>query len=289
MVKIGAHMSTSKGYHRVPFETLEIGGNTFQIFPHSPSMWKAKLPEEKKVELLKEAMANTGLNPGDVLVHSGYLINLASPKKEVREKSIELLKQEVRIVEMLGLKYLNFHPGSHLGTGLDTGIDRIASGIDEVLSTVENSEIILLLENVAPKGGNIGSTFEELKLIIERTSYSDQIGITYDTCHGFDSGYDICSRNAVEKLLIEIDHWLGLERLKMIHLNDSKYPLGAAKDRHERIGEGYIGYEGFTAFLSNDEILKRPLLLETPGGNAEHAEDIQRVKKILGIERDVDE
>ncbi|OAA30093.1 endonuclease IV [Kosmotoga arenicorallina S304] len=289
MLRIGAHMSTSKGYFRVPIETLEIGGNCFQIFPHSPSMWKAKLPDEKKTKLFAGAMENAGLNAEDALVHSGYLINLASPKEEVRYKSIELLKQEIAITEMLGLKYLNFHPGSHLGTGLESGIDRIARGIDEVLSAVEDTNVVLLLENVAPKGGNIGSTIEELRMIIERTSYENRIGITYDTCHGFDSGYDIRSREMVEKLLEEIDALIGLERLKMIHLNDSKYPLGASKDRHERIGEGYIGEEGFAAFLSKGEILERPLILETPGGNEEHAQDIKRVKKILGIERDVDD
>ncbi|HHF08371.1 MAG TPA: deoxyribonuclease IV [Kosmotoga arenicorallina] len=289
MLKIGAHMSTSKGYHRVPVETLGIGGNCFQIFPHSPSMWRAKLPEERKIELFKDAMIKTKLCSEDALVHSGYLINLASPKEEVRYKSIELLKLEITITEMLGLKYLNFHPGSHLGTGLETGIDRIARGIDEVLSSIGDTEVVLLLENVAPKGGNIGSRIEELKMIIKRTSYADRIEITYDTCHGFDSGYDIRSREMVEKLLAEIDHWLGLEKLKMIHLNDSKYPLGAAKDRHERIGDGYIGEEGFAAFLSSDEILKRPLMLETPGGNEEHAQDIKRVKKILGIERDAND
>lgn len=286
---IGAHMSTSKGLDKVPQASLNIGGNTFQIFPHSPSIWRAKLPDNATAAKFKEKLAESGIKPEDTLVHSGYLINLASPKSEVWEKSVELLDLEIKIVEALGLKYLNFHPGSHLGTGLDEGISRIAKGIDLVLSRNENTEVILLLENVAPKGGNIGSTFNELRRIVEACSYPEKVMITYDTCHGFDAGYDIRSKPAVEKLLEEIDSEVGLDRFVMVHLNDSKYPLGAAKDRHERIGEGYIGNEGFYHFLSNPEILKRPLILETPGKDQEHAEDIKRVKEILGENGDNDD
>ena len=277
-------MSTSGGIEKVPGNTLKIGGNAFQVFPHSPSMWRANLPEASRSEAFREALAASAITMEEVLVHSGYLINLASPKDEVREKSIGLLSLEMKIVASLGLKYLNFHPGSHLGTGLEAGIARIVRGLDLVLEENQDNGVVLLLENVAPKGGNIGSRFEELEMIISGSNHRDRIMITYDTCHGFDSGYDITSREAVERLLNEVDSTVGVTRLAMIHLNDTKFPLGAGKDRHERIGQGFIGRKGFEPFLADPYISGIPWLLETPGDDAEHKEDIGIVKKIAGID-----
>lgn len=277
-------MSTSKGLEKVPGNSVKIGGNAFQIFPHSPSMWKARIPDEKKILSFKKELLSSGMNKEDVLVHSGYLINLASPKEEVWEKSVALLSLEMQIVDSLGLKYLNFHPGSHLGTGLEAGLSRIVRGLELVLKENQGNDVVLLLENVAPKGGNIGSKFMELGKIIEGSVQPERIMITYDTCHGFDSGYDMTSEEAVEKLLEEIESTMGLEKLAMIHLNDTKFPLGAAKDRHERIGKGFIGKDGFEPFLTNPEIMKVPWLLETPGNDVEHGEDIIIVKEIIGID-----
>lgn len=283
-VRIGAHMSTSKGLEKVPGDSKKIGGNAFQIFPHSPSMWKAQIPDVKKQESFKRELLASGIGKEDVLVHSGYLINLASPKEEVWTKSVGLLSLEMKIVATLGLKYLNFHPGSHLGTGFEAGLSRIVRGLELVLKENQDNGVVLLLENVAPKGGNIGSKFDELGKIIESSVQPERIMITYDTCHGFDSGYDITSPEAVEKLLEEIESSVGLEKLAMIHLNDSKFPLGSAKDRHERIGMGFIGKNGFKPFLNNAEIMKIPWLLETPGNDIEHGEDITIVKEIIGID-----
>lgn len=282
-IRLGAHMSTSRGYHKVPMDSLRIGANTFQIFPHSPSMWKAKLPDEDLATGFRSKMADARISPEDVLVHSGYLINLASPKEDVREKSVRLLSLEMKIVKSLGIRNLTFHPGSHLGTSLDSGIDRIVEGLDIVISENEDIEVLLLLENVAAKGGHIGSRFEELRRIIDLSSYSRRLFITYDTCHGFDSGYDLSSKEKVEALLHDFDKKIGLQRLRMIHVNDSKFPLGAGKDRHARIGEGYIGREGFRCFLSNSYVQKVPWILETPGDDKEHAEDIATIKEILDL------
>jgi len=282
-IRLGAHMSTSRGYEKVPMDSTKIGGNTFQIFPHSPSMWRARLPDEELALKFKSEMSKARITREDALVHSGYLINLASPKDDVREKSIDLLALEMKIVSALGLKCLTFHPGSHLGTGLDNGIERIVRGLEIVFSRNEDNDVLLLLENVAAKGGNIGSRFEELREIIDLCTYRDRLYVTYDTCHGFDSGYDLSSRENVQKLIDSFGGVLGLERLLMIHVNDSKYPLGAGKDRHARIGEGYIGKEGFKHFLSNDFVQGIPWLLETPGGDSEHAEDITIIKNILGL------
>ena len=280
-IKIGAHMPISKGFHVVPKETREIGGNSFQIFPHNARSWKANLPDRTKVNRFKREMKRHSLDYENAFCHSGYLLNLANPDEEIWKRSVELLKREMRICRELGISYLNIHPGNHMGVGMDTGIDLIVKGLDEAMAEVP--DVVILLENVSPKGTAIGFSMEQLGRIVKESSFPDRLGLTYDTCHGFDAGYDIRSGDGVRKLLDEIEENLGLERLKMVHLNDSKFPLGVAKDRHERIGKGHIGREGFKVFLSFDEIRAVPWILETPGGNEEHAEDIETVFEILGI------
>jgi deoxyribonuclease-4 len=281
MLKIGAHMSTSKGLHKVPSATKDIGGNTFQIFCHSPRTWKVKEPKENDIIIFKEEMKKNNILFDDVLVHSGYLINLASPKDENWQKSINLMKEEIKITSLLGITHFNVHPGSHLGNGDEFGFDRIAKALDTILKDLSDLNITILLENVAKKGGNIGWNMKQLGEIIKRSNFKEKLGITYDTCHGFDSNYDIRDKDDVRRLLDEIDKYIGLEKFKMIHLNDSKFPLGAGKDRHEFIGKGEIGIKGFETFLSFDEIVKLPMHLETPGDDLEHAEDIKVVKSIF--------
>lgn len=283
MIKLGAHMSTSKGFDRVPKETVSIGGNAFQIFPHSPRMWRASLPKEEMSNGFKDEMKRESLDPFDSMVHSGYLINIASPNEEVWGKSVTLLSLEMKITASLGLKYLNFHPGSHLGDGLEEGIARILKGIEIVLGENQENDVMLLLENVAAKGNHIGSSFEELKSIIDGAVQPERIGITYDTCHGFDSGFEIRNKEDISRLIDKIDSTVGYEKLKMIHLNDSKFPLGAGKDRHEMIGKGHIGKDdGFREFLSNERIQEKPWLLETPGDDEDHASEIEYIKRLLG-------
>ncbi|KAF2955694.1 deoxyribonuclease IV [Marinitoga sp. 38H-ov] len=283
MFKIGAHMSTSKGFHKVPLDTLAIDGNTFQIFCHSPRTWKVKEPMEEDIIKFKENMKKNNISFEDVLVHSGYLINLATPNYENWEKSINLMIEEIKITSKLGIRYFNVHPGSHLGEGDEFGYDRIAKALDIILNEVKDLNVDILLENVAKKGGNIGWKIEQLGEIIKRSNFPERLGITFDTCHGFDSNYNIKDKNDVKRLLDEIEKYIGLNKFKMIHLNDSKFPLGAGKDRHEFIGEGEIGIRGFETFLSFNEIAKLPMHLETPGDDLEHAEDIKVVKSILGI------
>ncbi len=280
-IKLGAHMPISKGFYKVPEETVEIGGNAFQIFPHNARQWRAKLPDKTIANKFRKAMKKFGIDYEAAFCHSGYLINLASPKEDIWEKSVDLLIKEVLICDALGIKYLNIHPGNHLGSGIENGISLIAKGLDIVFGKTENTDVMILLENVAPKGSAIGFNYQQMKEIINASSYPDRLGVTYDTCHGFDAGYDIRREDGISKLLDEIDKNVGLNRLKMIHLNDSKYPLGAAKDRHESIGNGYIGREGFKVFFSNEFIRNIPWILETPGGNEEHAQDISVVKELL--------
>lgn len=281
MIKLGAHMKISKGFKKVPEDTVNIGGNTFQIFTHSPRTWNMKQPSEREVDEFKLNMNKFNIDFEDVLVHSSYLINLASPKDDIWEKSINTMVEEIKATDKLGIFYYNFHPGSHLGMGEEFGIEKIIEALDIIFKELEHTKVTVLLENVAKKGGNIGYSMEQLGAIINASEFKNRLGITFDTCHGFDSNYDIRNKEGVLKLFDDIEKNVGLEKLKMIHLNDSKYDLGAGKDRHEFIGKGYIGTKGFANFLSFDEVCKLPLLLETPGDDEEHAEDIKVVKEIL--------
>lgn len=275
---IGAHMPIGGGFARVPRETVEIGGNAFQIFPHNPRQWQPRLPSEDDVVHFLRDVKKYNLNPEYFLCHSGYLINIASPKDDIWEKSVELLEIEMKICAKLGIKYLNIHPGSHLGEGEEKGIERIVKALNIVME--KEKKVHILLENVVKKGGNIGYNFSQMKRIIELSKYPDRLGLTFDTCHGYDAGYDITKKSGIEELLKEIDENVGIEKLKFIHLNDTKNELGSNKDRHENIGVGKLNKEGLKTFLSNSVFSSLPLLLETPGDNPEHAEDITKVKEI---------
>ena len=242
-------------------------------------MWKVSL-NERESEKFKKEMDNYKLDRTKVLIHASYLINLASPKEDVWKKSKKLLKSELEIAHELNLGYVNVHPGSRLDTSLKSALERAGRAIYEVLKD-SPKDVTLLLENVSPKGGNIGYNFQQLKTIADISGCD--IKFTYDTCHGFDDGYDIRTQDGMKELLNEIGDTIGMDKLVMCHLNDSKYPVGFHKDRHERIGEGYIGKDGFANFLSYNEIRSMPMILETPGGDLEHAEDILVVKEILSL------
>ncbi|MEN3042250.1 MAG: deoxyribonuclease IV [Fervidobacterium sp.] len=275
---IGAHMPIGGGFSKVPKETIEIGGNAFQIFPHNPRQWQPKLPSEDDIVYFLRNVKKYNLNPEYFLCHSGYLINIASPRDDVWEKSVQLLEIEMKICLKLGIKYFNIHPGSHLGKGEQIGVERIVRALNLVMKNVKNVHV--LLENVVKKGGNIGYNFSQMKTIIQMCDYPDRIGVTFDTCHGYDAGYNITNESGIEELIREIETNIGIERLKFVHLNDTKGELGSNKDRHENIGNGKLNKSGLKAFLSNSVFSSLPLILETPGDNPEHAEDIAKVKQI---------
>jgi len=279
MIRIGAHMPIGGGFKRVPKETIEIGGNAFQIFPHNPRQWKAGFPKEDDVLEFRNRIKKYNIETDSMLSHSGYLINIASPKEDNWKKSLDLLIKEMEICSILGIKYLNIHPGSHLGAGEDKGIKKIVKALNIALESEKNT--FILLENVAQKGGNIGYKIEHLKFIIDKVKQPERLGITIDTCHAWDAGYDIV--NKLDEFLDTIDKLIGLEKLKFIHLNDSKNELGSNKDRHENIGKGVIGEEGLRKFLTHEIILTKPWILETPGDNEIHKQDISKVKEIIGV------
>ncbi|ONN26745.1 endonuclease IV [Thermosipho affectus] len=283
MIMIGAHMPIGGGFKRVPKETYEIGANAFQIFPHNPRQWRAKLPNEEDIKIFKERIKMYNIEIESMLCHSGYLINIASPNEETWKKSLELLILEMHICKTLGVKYLNIHPGSHLKSGIESGIIKIVEALNIAMD--EESETFILLENVTKKGGNIGSTLEELNSIIEKVKHPERVGITIDTCHAWDAGYNIANKEELEKFLKKIDKLFSIEKLKFIHLNDSKNELGSNKDRHENIGKGKIGKEGLKIFLENKIIQNIPWILETPGDNEIHKNDIKEVFKIIGVKQ----
>ncbi len=273
-------MPISNGFEEVPRITTEAGGNAFQIFPHSPRTWSAKIPPKQVADAFKMEMKKFGISFDDAFCHTGFLMNLASPQKDVWEKSVQLFILEGKICEALGLKYLNVHPGSHTGAGMEIGIDNIARALDLFLQKIE--DVYVLLENTSPKGGNIGYNFRQMRAILEKVSKPSRVFLTYDTCHGFDAGYDITNKDGVKRLLNEIEQEVGFWRVKMIHLNDSKAPLGKPLDRHENIGKGTIGIEGFKCFLSFEEIRKISLILETPQEEDMYRKEIALVKSLLG-------
>lgn len=281
MIRIGAHMPISYGFEKVPQMTVDSGGNTFQIFPHSPRTWRASLPSKKVAEEFQAQIKKYEIPFEAAFCHCGYLINLASPKDDIWHKSVELLITEGKICHLLGITYLNVHPGSHTGAGEEEGMNRIVKALNEFLKTVPS--VTVLLENVSPKGGNIGYTMEQLAQIINVVDEPGRIAVTYDTCHGFDAGYDITSKEGVERLLDEMEKSFGLWRVKMIHLNDSKAPLGKPLDRHENIGKGFIGDKGFRNFLSFEQIQNIPWVLETPNEEDLYTKEIAHVKSLIGL------
>ena len=231
MLTIGAHLSASKGYTAMLNQALEIGANTFQFFTRNPRGGSAKAIDENDVNNFLKLMGENGFPV--ILAHAPYTLNLCSAKPETREFATNTFADDLRRMEYTPNQLYNFHPGSHTGQGADVGIDLIAEALNKVLFPEMTTTV--LLETMAGKGTEIGRSFEELKAIIDKVELNDKIGVCLDTCHVNDAGYDIV--NNLDGVLEEFDKIIGIGRLKAIHINDSKNPLGAHKDRHEKIGE----------------------------------------------------
>lgn len=278
---IGAHVSTAGGLHKAFERANEIGCQSLQIFVKSPNQWRGKVLTEPDVEQFKESRAQNG---EPVVAHAAYLINLASSKEDILEKSLAGLTDELTRAFRLGLGGLVLHPGGHLGAGVEVGLDTVARSLDAVLAQPETGDARVLLENTAGQGTALGSRFEELAKIIELTDAKDRLGICLDSCHAYSAGYDVATEAGYEAFLDAAEATFGLARVEALHLNDSKHPLGSHKDRHENIGEGEIG-EWFFARVINDERLAHlPMVLETPMGDDDlgHARDMERLRGLQG-------
>ncbi len=260
-MKLGKHVSIAGGLHKSVDRAQNIGCNAMQIFVKNPRGWQGKELTEEACLKFREVREEAGLDP--VVVHATYLINIASPKEDLWQKSVDGLIDDYRRSVRLGADYLVFHPGSHTGSGVEAGMEKIARGIDRVLDEVEG-ETELLLENVDGSGTKIGAKFSEMKSIISLTDHEERLGICIDTCHAYAFGYDVAGKSGLDELLEEIDDEVGLERLRVIHVNDSVYELNSQKDEHAHIGEGEIGEEGFAGIINDERLQELPFILETP-------------------------
>ena len=276
MLTIGCHLSTSKGYLAMGKTALAIGANTFAFFTRNPRGGSAKAIDPADAAALRELLAAN--NFGTLVAHAPYTLNPCSDKPHAREFARECMADDLVRMEAVPGSYYNFHPGSHVKQGAEAGIELIAGLLNEVLRPQHTTTV--LLETMAGKGTEVGRTFEELAAIIERVELSDHMGVCLDTCHVHDGGYDIV--NNLDGVLDEFDRVIGIERLRAVHLNDSKNPCGAHKDRHERIGEGYIGLEAFERIVTHLQLRDLPFILETPNELLGYAAEIELLRKLAG-------
>lgn len=273
MLKIGCHLSISKGYYKAALEAISIGANTFQFFPRNPRGGRAKELDLEDVKKLQEVMREHDFAP--LFVHGAYTMNLASDKEHVREFAKEILKDDLDRLEKITNCYYIFHPGSHVGQGAEKGIELIIDALNEIIPKSNN--ITILLEGMSGKGTEIGRSIEELKAIIDGIENNEHLGICIDTCHLYSSGYDIV--NNLDGVLEEIDQLVGIERLKAVHLNDSKVEFASNKDRHEIIGEGTIGLDTIIKVINHPLLKELPFNLETPNEPIGHKEEIKILRK----------
>ena len=270
---IGCHLSIAKGYRAIAEEAVSLGANTFQFFTRNPRGGKAKAIDPADVASFRAYAAEQGIER--ILAHAPYTLNPASATEKTRDFARMALAEDLARMENTPGQLYNMHPGSHVGQGVDVGIDLIAAALDEALRSEQTTT--LLLETMAGKGGEIGGRFEELAAIIERVGLRDKVGVCLDTCHVWDAGYDIAGD--LDGVLREFDEVVGLDRLRAVHLNDSLNPRGARKDRHARIGEGFIGFEALSAVTRHPLLRDLPFYLETPQEELSgYADEIARLR-----------
>ena len=280
MPRLGAHMSVAGGLH-LAFERFQKAGcEALQIFTRNQRQWRAAPVTDEEATLFKTALNAAGNPP--VASHDSYLINLASGKPETVDKSMAALADELVRCEALAIPYLVMHPGSHLGDGVDVGIERFVKHLDTVLAASSAESVRVLLETTAGQGTNLGSRFEELAAMIEKSQHPDRLGVCFDTCHAFAAGYDFRSPQGYETVFAELDRLIGLERLKFFHLNDSVKGLGSHVDRHTHIGQGEIGLEAFRLLMNDPRFTSHPMTLETPKGD-DLAEDIENLSVLRSL------
>lgn len=273
MLKIGCHLSSSKGFESMGKEALKIGANTFQFFTRNPRGSKAKAIDPVDVQKLINLMNENEF--GVILAHAPYTLNACSAEEKTREFAWMTMKDDLERMEYLPGNLYNFHPGSHVKQGTELGIDYIANMLNDILWPEQQT--IVLLETMAGKGTEIGRNFEELRAIIDKVELQDKIGVCLDTCHIHDGGYDIV--NNLDVVVEEFNRVIGLERLKAIHLNDSMNPINAHKDRHAKIGEGMIGEEALLNIVNHPQLRNIPFYLETPNDIDGYLREISLIKQ----------
>ena len=285
MVWIGAHVSAAGGVANAVKNAAEIGAHAFAFFTRSQRKWNSPALTPESIENFKNAMKEHDFSPSQIVPHGSYLMNCGSPDETTLEKSRNALLDEVERCEQLGLLYYNFHPGSTTGKcSVEESIIRIADSINTVHQ--ETKRVVILIENMSRQGSTIGGEFEHLRDIILRVKDSTRIGVCFDTCHAFAAGFDLSTRRGYDETFAAFDEIVGLQHLKAFHLNDSKGQVGCCKDRHEKIGKGYIGLETFEWLVNDQRFREIPMILETPVSNKkdpnpDYAEEIQTLYSLI--------
>jgi len=272
MLRIGCHLSSSRGYLAMGKQAVEIGANTFQFFTRNPRGGAVRPLDQADLSAYRAFADEHGLGP--VLAHAPYTLNACAADERLRAFTRDAMREDLARLKLLPGSLYNFHPGSHVGQGADTGIRRIADLLNEVLAPGQGT--VVLLETMAGKGSEVGGTFEELRDILDRVEQPQLLGVCLDTCHVYDGGYDLV--HDLDGVLEEFDRRIGLNRLRAVHLNDSKNSLGSRKDRHEKIGLGSLGLESVVRILNHPLLRDKPFYLETPNDVVGYAAEIALLK-----------
>lgn len=279
-MRFGFHISIGGGFHRVAERAKRLGCQTIQIFSHNPRQWKSSSFNEDEVKTFKGDIAKEEIHP--VFVHMPYLPNLASPEENLYSKSVESLCQDLIRTGILAIPYLVIHLGSKGSSDEGEALARISRAINEVFVRVRN-RVIILLENTAGQGTEVGYTFSQIKAISDQVEDKNRIGVCLDTAHAFEAGYDLSRAKGLEETIEDFDRLIGLEKLYLIHLNDSKTPLGSCVDRHWHIGEGHIGMEGFRRIVNHCQLSHLPAIMETPRqDDGDDFKNMSVVKRLIG-------
>lgn len=273
MFTIGAHVSIAKGFKKAAQISVDIGANTFQFFSRNPRGGNAKEFNEKDMAAFQKIREEN--NFGKLLAHAPYTMNLAAANEDTYEFAKMVIREDVKRMDSIGVEYICFHPGSHVGGGVEEGTRKIIEGLNQAITGDEN--ITVLLETMSGKGTEIGRSFEEIRAIIDGVEHNERMGVCMDTCHIFSAGYDIV--NDLDGVLDEFDRVIGLDRLKTIHLNDSMMPFGKNKDRHAGIGEGEIGMKALLEVVNHPKLRDIPFFLETPYDDEGHGREITMLKE----------
>jgi deoxyribonuclease IV len=271
MPLLGAHMSIQGGIAKAFLRGKETGCRVIQLFTRNANRWSGRGLTFSEIDAFQTAREKTSIEA--VSAHNSYLVNLASPLDELREKSLHAMTEEMGRCHDLGIPYLVIHPGSHMGEGEAVGLGRISEGLNRVFDRCPDYRVMILLETTAGQGTSLGGRFEHLATILGLTEARERLGVCLDTCHVFAAGYDMRTADSYRGLMEEFDAVIGLERLKILHVNDAKKEFGSRVDRHEHIGEGFIGSDAFTFFLKDPNFKNTPFLIETPKGRDDHGTD----------------
>ena len=276
MSYLGAHLSSTGGFYKMGQAALSIGADTFQCFLRNPRGARAKATDPADLARLRSLLAEHRFGP--IVAHAPYIMNPCSRDEGIRDLAERMMGEDLALMERLPGNYYNFHPGSHVGQGVEEGCRLIAGMLNRVIDPAQST--VVLLETMAGKGSEIGGRFEELRLILDQLALPEKVGVCLDTCHVSDGGYDIAGD--LDGVLEAFDRVVGLARLRAVHINDSMNPPGSRKDRHARIGEGTLGTEAILRVITHPALRGLPFLLETPTDDAGHGEEIALLRRLAG-------